>query len=104
MGRSGRSLTCHRAFGGLTNMPINNPQISTEAQLVRDAANTEMAASTPRDVTIDVLRGLAIVTMVAANLAASALAKPHPFWFRLYGSFATPPVVRFAGAIHAYTT
>jgi uncharacterized membrane protein len=57
-----------------------------------------------RDLTVDVLRGLAILMMVAANLAASGLEEPHPFWFRLYGSFAAPLFVLLAGMMVAYTT
>lgn len=57
-----------------------------------------------RDLTIDVLRGVAIVMMVAANMAAAALEEPHPFWFRLYGSFAAPLFVLLAGMMVAYTT
>jgi uncharacterized membrane protein len=56
-----------------------------------------------RDLTIDVLRGLAILTMVAANLAASALEGPHPLWFRLYGSFAAPLFVLLSGMMVAST-
>lgn len=57
-----------------------------------------------RDAAIDTLRGLAVVTMVAANLAAPALAKPHPLWLRLYGSFAAPLFVLLSGMMVAYTT
>jgi uncharacterized membrane protein len=56
-----------------------------------------------RDLSIDVLRGLAVFTMVAANLAASALEGPHPLWFRLYGSFAAPLFVLLSGMMVAYT-
>ncbi|HAJ57606.1 MAG TPA: hypothetical protein DCL35_07560 [Candidatus Omnitrophica bacterium] len=54
-----------------------------------------------RDHVIDVLRGLAIFTMVAANMAASVLAPPHPFWFRLYGSFAAPLFIFISGMMIA---
>lgn len=57
-----------------------------------------------RDKTIDTLRGLAIFTMVAANMAALVLAEPHPFWFRLYGSFAAPLFILLAGMMVALTT
>src|SRR5262249_37801344 len=57
-----------------------------------------------RDLTIDILRGLAVFTMVAANLAASALEGPHPLWFRLYGSFAAPLFVLLSGMMVAYTS
>ncbi len=43
-----------------------------------------------RDKKIDILRGLAIFTMIAANISPYVLIEPHPFWFRLYGSFAAP--------------
>ena len=46
---------------------------------------------------IDLLRGLAIVMMVAANAAAVILRGPHPFGFRLFGSFAAPIFVTLAG-------
>src|SRR5260370_41952783 len=56
-----------------------------------------------RALSIDVLRGLAVITMIAANLAASALEGPHPLWFRLYGSFAAPLFVLLSGMMVAYT-
>ena len=57
-----------------------------------------------RDLSVDVLRGLAIVTMVAANLAAEMLRQPHPFWLRAYGSFAAPTFVVVAGMMVGFTT
>jgi len=39
--------------------------------------------------------------MVAANLAGAALAEPHPFWLRLYGSFAAPTFVLLSGMMIA---
>lgn len=42
-------------------------------------------------------------TMVAANLAAETLAPPHPFWLRLYGSFAAPAFLILAGMMVALT-
>lgn len=55
--------------------------------------------STPssRDLLIDRVRGLAIVTMIAANLAPATMAGSHPFWFRLYGSFAAPAFLFVSG-------
>ncbi|MBX6312245.1 MAG: DUF1624 domain-containing protein, partial [Isosphaeraceae bacterium] len=53
---------------------------------------------------VDALRGLAIVTMVAANAGAAILSEPHPFAFRLYGSFAAPIFVTLAGMMVAYAT
>lgn len=57
-----------------------------------------------RDITIDILRGLAIFTMVAANMAAEVLAEPHPFWFRFYGTFAAPLFILISGMMVAFTT
>ena len=50
-----------------------------------------------RDKTIDILRGLAIFTMIAANISPYVLIEPHPFWFRLYGSFAAPLFILISG-------
>lgn len=57
-----------------------------------------------RDRTIDILRGLAIFTMVAANMAGPVLVEPHPFLFRLYGSFAAPLFILISGMMVALTT
>lgn len=51
----------------------------------------------PRLHAIDALRGAAIVTMFAANLAGPCLRPPHPMWLRIYGSFAAPTFVLLAG-------
>ncbi|MBI4356841.1 MAG: DUF1624 domain-containing protein [Gammaproteobacteria bacterium] len=56
-----------------------------------------------RDDHIDILRGIAIFTMVAANWAALILAEPHPFWLRAYGSIAAPLFVFIAGMMVALT-
>lgn len=50
-----------------------------------------------RDNAIDILRGLAIFTMVASNLTPYALADETPEWFRFYGTFAAPLFVFLAG-------
>jgi uncharacterized membrane protein len=42
--------------------------------------------------------------MVAANMAALVLVEPHPFWLRLYGSFAAPLFILLAGMMVAFTT
>ena len=54
-------------------------------------------AQRPRSHAIDALRGAAIVTMFAANLAGPCLRPPHPMWLRIYGSFAAPTFVLLAG-------
>lgn len=51
---------------------------------------------------VDVVRGLAIVAMVAANAAGALLAEPHPFWLRLFGTIAAPTFVTLAGMMVAY--
>jgi len=56
-----------------------------------------------RDITIDILRGLAIFTMVAANMAGSVVAQPHPFGLRFYGSFAAPLFILLSGMMVAFT-
>lgn len=57
-----------------------------------------------RNPTIDILRGMAIFTMVAANFSASLL---HPddktLWFRLYGTFAAPLFILLAGMMVTIT-
>lgn len=56
-----------------------------------------------RDVSVDILRGLAIFSMIAANMAAHSLLEPHSFFFRLYGSLAAPLFVFIAGMMVSYT-
>jgi len=57
-----------------------------------------------RDISIDILRGLAIFTMTAANMAGGLLEEPHPFLFRFYGSFAAPIFIMLAGMMVASTS
>ncbi|MFN6038270.1 MAG: heparan-alpha-glucosaminide N-acetyltransferase domain-containing protein [Bacteroidota bacterium] len=52
-----------------------------------------------RDLSIDFLRGLAIFTMIAANMAAYNYNEPHDFLFRLYGSFAAPTFIFISGLL-----
>jgi uncharacterized membrane protein len=59
--------------------------------------------TTERDATIDILRGIAVFTMVAANLAGNILEQPHPLLFRLYGTFAAPMFIMLAGMMVAVT-
>jgi uncharacterized membrane protein YeiB len=51
---------------------------------------TEQESPRNRDSSIDILRGIAILTMVAANLSAACLEQPPPLAFRFYGTFAAP--------------
>jgi len=57
-----------------------------------------------RNSTIDILRGIAIFTMVAANFSASLL-RPEDkvLLFRLYGTFAAPLFVMLAGMMVVIT-
>ena len=50
-----------------------------------------------RDKTIDILRGLAILIMIAANSSATIYAEPHPFWFRCLSSVAAPLFITLSG-------
>ncbi|MBL7899639.1 MAG: DUF1624 domain-containing protein, partial [Crocinitomicaceae bacterium] len=56
-----------------------------------------------RDVSIDILRGIAIFTMIAANMAPYNYLEPHPFLFRIFGSVAAPMFVFLAGMMVSYT-
>jgi uncharacterized membrane protein len=56
-----------------------------------------------RDISIDILRGIAIFTMVAANTGGLILTEPHPIWFRLYGSFAAPLFILLSGMMVLFT-
>ena len=53
-----------------------------------------------RDHAIDIVRGIAIVTMVGANLAVF-LPEPHSFFLRVYSSFAAPTFICLAGMMVA---
>ena len=55
-----------------------------------------------RDPHIDIFRGLSILTMVAANAAPQLLAEPHPFYFRVYGTFAAAIFTFLAGMMIAF--
>ena len=50
-----------------------------------------------RDQAFDGMRGLAIILMIASNVAPYALAYPHPLWLRSLGSFAAPIFIFLAG-------
>lgn len=52
---------------------------------------------------IDWLRGLAIVIMIPANMSATLLVEPHPFWFRVASSFAAPLFVFLAGMMVGFS-
>jgi uncharacterized membrane protein len=70
----------------------------------RDVASRvgPMAAATSlpraeRELGIDALRGLAVFTMVGANMVPYMLDEPYPFWLRLYASLAAPAFILLAG-------
>ncbi len=54
-----------------------------------------------RDIPVDILRGLAIVLMVMANMAPALLQPPVPGWFRLLSSLAAPLFITTAGTMVA---
>lgn len=56
-----------------------------------------------RDYSIDIVRGIAIFTMVAANLAGCFLQEPHPEPLRFYGTFAASSFVMLAGMMAAFS-
>jgi uncharacterized membrane protein len=51
---------------------------------------------------VDALRGVAMVSMLAANLAGPCLIEPHPLWLRIFGSFAAPAFVFLAGMMTSF--
>ena len=57
-----------------------------------------------RESSIDILRGIAIFTMVAANLSADCLEQPPPMAFRFYGTFAAPLFMLLAGYMIAFNS
>ena len=54
-----------------------------------------------RDVSVDLLRGLAIAVMVAANLVPALLVPPAPFWLRVLASVAAPLFIFLSGMMVA---
>jgi uncharacterized membrane protein len=54
-----------------------------------------------RDVSVDLLRGLAIAVMVAANLVPALLVPPAPFWLRVTASVAAPLFIFLSGMMVA---
>ena len=54
-----------------------------------------------RDIPIDILRGLAIVLMIMANLTPALFLPPAPGWFRFLSSLAAPLFVIAAGTMVA---
>lgn len=57
----------------------------------------EVAPRAKRLPALDALRGAAMLSMFAANLAGPCLVEPHPLWLRIFGSFAAPAFVFLAG-------
>ena len=79
-----------------------------KSQAAPSGTGTELRAGRgapkKRDISIDILRGIAVFTMIGANLAGPMLAAPPPYWFRLYGSFAAPTFILVAGMMMAFTS
>ncbi len=55
-----------------------------------------------RNKTIDIVRGIAIFTMIAANLAGEFLKEPHPLALRFYGTFAASSFVMLSGMMNGF--
>lgn len=66
-------------------------------------ANPDAAAGRGsfRDIPIDILRGLAIVLMIMANMAPALFLPPAPGWFRFLSSLAAPLFIVTAGMMVA---
>lgn len=63
---------------------------------------SQSGASVPfRDLSVDLLRGLAIAIMVGANLIPFLLAPPAPFWLRVIASVAAPLFIFLSGMMVA---
>ena len=58
---------------------------------------------TPRNHSLDILRGLAIFTMILSNFAGEMLKAPHPFFLRMVGSLAAPLFVIIVGFLISYS-
>ncbi|TCL36871.1 uncharacterized protein DUF1624 [Anaerospora hongkongensis] len=56
-----------------------------------------------RDSSIDSIRGLAVFTMVAANMVPDTLQADYPEWFRFYGTFSAPIFIFLSGMMVAIT-
>lgn len=70
-----------------------------DLRVVHDGPASASPALVQRDLGIDALRGLAVVTMVGANLARYLLDRPYPFWLRVYASLAAPAFILLAGFV-----
>lgn len=64
---------------------------------LKGASISLMRQRLKRDSAIDILRGIAIITMIFANLMGSTLAEPHALALRAAGSFAAPLFIFLAG-------
>jgi uncharacterized membrane protein len=62
--------------------------------------SSHSAASQMRDITIDIVRGFAIIIMVSANMGP-VLEEPHGWFMRIVGSLAAPMFVLLAGMMVA---
>jgi len=65
----------------------------------------ENTLNSNRNLSIDFLRGIAIFTMLCANVIGYVTpANEHPLWIRFYGSIAAPLFITIAGYMVAYTS
>lgn len=65
--------------------------------------NNPEIQNTNRNPTLDILRGIAIATMILSNFAGEMLKAPHPLWLTILGSLAAPLFVIIAGYLVGYS-
>lgn len=75
--------------------------ITTGPKLTLPHNQISYQAGSFRDIPIDILRGIAIVLMIMANLTPTLLLSPAPGWFRFLSSLAAPLFVITAGTMVA---
>jgi len=80
---------------------MTQPSLVVDSPIVNHSVPEEFlsVALKRREPCIDILRGLAVFCMIAANLAGSILQEPHPLPFRFYGSFAAPIFILLSGVM-----
>jgi len=58
-----------------------------------------------RDISIDLIRGIAIFIMLGANVVGYVtLCEEHPLWFNVFSSFAAPLFILLSGYMTAYNS
>jgi uncharacterized membrane protein len=80
---------------------MTQPSLIVDNPRVDHSISEEFLSVAPkrREPCIDIVRGLAVFCMIAANLAGSILQEPHPFLFRFYGTFAASTFILLSGVM-----